>query len=71
MTDIHPSRSAELARLRATLAKPLQTDVLSAPVAPAGVSERSRADIRAKIDAIEAQMRAQWAAPDPENPLKP
>jgi hypothetical protein len=71
MTDIHQIRTAELARLRAVQAKPSQTDAQTAPVAPAGGSERNRADILAKIDAIEAQMRAQWAAPDPANPLTP
>ena len=40
-------------------------------VASAGVSERKRADILAKIDAIEAQMRAEWAAPAHGDALKP
>ena len=71
MTDIHQIRTAELARLRALQVPPLQTDAQAAAVAPAGVSERNRAAILAKIDAIEAQMRAQWAAPDKASPLTP
>ena len=68
VTDIHQIRKAELARLRAAHAA---TGEPKAALAPVGVSERNRAAILAKIDAIEAQMRAQWAAPDPGNPLKP
>ncbi len=73
VTDIHQIRKAELARLRAAQAQPAHaaTGEPKAALAPVGVSERNRAAILAKIDAIEAQMRAHWAAPDPGNPLKP
>jgi hypothetical protein len=66
-------RQAEFARLRAAQAAqnghPAGADSEEA-VAPAGVSERNRAQILAKIDAIEAQMRAQWAAPSADNTLR-
>lgn len=72
MTDIHQIRKAELARLRAAQGQPAHaaTGEPNAVLAPAGVSERNRAAILAKIDAIEARMRAQWAATDPANALK-
>ena len=65
MSDIQRLRQTELAQLRA--ANPVQTGApthaeAAYAVAPAGASERKRADILAKIDAIEAQMRAEWAA---------
>ncbi len=63
MTDIHPLRKAELAQLRKPSTASTATPALTEAVAPAGVSERGRAEILAKIDAIEAQMRAEWAAP--------
>ena len=74
MNDIRRQRQTELARLRAAnLAQtgaPAQAEPAQA-VAPAGVSERKRADILAKIDAIEAQMQAQWAASAPGQAPKP
>jgi hypothetical protein len=71
MNDIHELRKTELALLRA--AQTARTEITGPreAVASAGVSERKRADIRAKIDAIEAQMRAQWAAPAHGDALKP
>jgi hypothetical protein len=62
MSDIQRLRQTELAQLRA--ANPVQTGApthaeAAYAVAPAGASERKRADILAKI---EAQMRAEWAA---------
>jgi hypothetical protein len=74
MNDIQRLRQTELAQLRA--ANPVPTGALTQAemvhaVASAGVSERKRADILAKIDAIEAQMRAEWAAPAPGKALKP
>jgi len=73
MNDIQRLRKNELAQLRAAnLAQtgaPGQAEPKQA-VAPAGVSERKRADILAKIDAIETQMRTQWTAPAPDNTLK-
>jgi hypothetical protein len=62
-----------LARLRAEQAAQTHADAQTqaAPIAPAGVSERNRAEILNKIDAIETQMRSLWAAPDPAHPLKP
>lgn len=73
VTDIQQIRKAELARLRAAQAQPARaaTGEPNAVLAPAGVSERNRAAILAKINAIEAQMRAQWAATNPANALKP
>ena len=71
MNDIQRLRKNELAHLRA--ANLAQTGAPAEPeqaVAPAGVSERKRADILAKIDAIETQMRAQWAAPAPGDALR-
>lgn len=66
MNDIQRLRQTELAQLRAAntvqTGAPTQAEAAHA-VASAGVSERKRADILAKIDAIEAQMRAEWAAP--------
>ena len=74
MNDIQRLRQTELAQLRAAntaqAGAPTQAEVAHA-VASAGVSERKRADILAKIDAIEAQMRAEWAAPAPGAPVKP
>jgi hypothetical protein len=74
MNDIQRLRQTELAQLRAAnpvpTGAPAQAKVAHA-VASAGVSERKRADILAKIDAIEAQMRAEWAAPAPGAPVKP
>ena len=65
MNDIQRLRQTELAQLRAAntvqTGAPTQAESAHA-VASAGVSERKRADILAKIDAIEAQMRAEWAA---------
>ena len=66
-------RQAEFARLRA--AQATQNGHQAAAdseqaVAPAGVSERNRAEILSKIDAIEAQMRAQWAAPGSDTTLR-
>jgi hypothetical protein len=73
MNDIQRLRKNELARLRAaSLAQtgaPAQAEPAQA-VAPAGVSERKRADILAKIDAIETQMRAQWTASAPGDALR-
>jgi len=63
VTDIHQLRKAELARLRTPSIASTATPAVAENVAPAGVSERARAEILAKIDAIEAQMRAEWAAP--------
>ena len=71
MTDMHAIRKAELARLRAAQTGAAQQREDAAPLAPAGVSERNRADIRARIDAIEAQMRAQWAAPAAASVARP
>ena len=73
MNDIQRLRQTELAQLRA--ANTVQTGALTQTaaanaVASAGVSERKRADILAKIDAIEAQMRAEWAAPAPGEALR-
>ena len=66
MNDIQRLRQTELAQLRAAntvqTGAPTQAEAAHA-VASAGVSERKRAGILAKIDAIEAQMRAEWAAP--------
>ena len=73
MIDIQRLRQIELARLRAASVPsgaPTQAEAAQA-VASAGVSERKRADILAKIDAIEAQMRAEWATPAPGDALKP
>ena len=68
MSDIYRLRQTELAQLRAAstvqTGAPTQAEAAHA-VASAGVSERKRAVILAKIDAIEAQMRAEWAAPAP------
>ena len=68
MSDIYRLRQTELAQLRAAntvqTGAPTQAEAAHA-VASAGVSERKRADILAKIDAIEAQMRAEWAVPVP------
>ena len=67
MNDIQRLRQTELSALRAAnrvqSGWPAQSEPGQA-VAPSGVSERKRADIVAKIDAIEAQMRAQWATPE-------
>jgi len=66
MNDIQRLRKNELARLRAANLAQTGAPGPAEPehaVAPAGVSERKRADILAKINAIEAQMRAEWAAP--------
>jgi hypothetical protein len=63
LTDIHQLRKAELAQLRKPQTAPSATPALTEAVAPAGVSERGRAEILAKIAAIETQMRAEWAAP--------
>ncbi len=66
-------RQAEFARLRSAQASQHgRTAEVRAgePIAPAGVSERNRAEILAKIDAIEAQMRAQWAAPGSDTTLR-
>jgi hypothetical protein len=74
MTDIRRLRQTELAELRASNVTQTSAAAEVEPahaVAPAGVSERKRADILAKIDAIEAQMRAQWAAPQPVQAPKP
>jgi hypothetical protein len=73
MIDIQRLRQIELAQLRAASVPgggPTQAEAAQA-VASAGVSERKRADILAKIDAIEAQMRAEWTAPAPGDALKP
>ncbi len=74
MKDIQRLRQIELAQLRAAnpapSGAPTQAELTQA-VASAGVSERKRAIILAKIDAIEAQMRAEWAAPAPGDALKP
>ena len=70
MRDIHQLRRSELARLRAAQTEPTDTTAPAETVASAGVSERKRADILSKIDAIEAQMRAQWTASAPDNTLK-
>jgi hypothetical protein len=73
MNDIQRLRQTELAQLRAAntvqTGAPTQAEAAHA-VASAGVSERKRADILAKIDAIETQMRAQWAAPAPGDALR-
>ena len=73
MSDIQQLRQTELAQLRAAntvqTGAPTQAEAAHA-VASAGVSERKRADILAKIDAIETQMRAQWAAPAPGDALR-
>ena len=73
MNDIQRLRQTELAQLRAAnpvqIGAPTQTAAANA-VASAGVSERKRADILAKIDAIEAQMRAEWAVPVPGEALR-
>ena len=73
MNDIQRLRQTELAQLRAAntvqTGAPTQAAAANA-VASAGVSERKRADILAKIDAIEAQMRAEWAAPAPGEALR-
>ena len=74
MNDIQRLRQTELAQLRTANAVPTAAPtqaVVAHAVAPPGVSERKRADILAKIDAIEAQMRAEWAAPVPGDALKP
>lgn len=63
MNNILQQRKTELALLRAAQPARTETPGLREAVASAGVSERKRSDIRAKIDAIEAQMRAEWAAP--------
>jgi len=63
VTDIHHVRRAELARLRTPSIASTATPAVAKSVAPAGVSKRGRAEILAKIDAIEAQMRAEWATP--------
>ena len=73
MNDIQRLRKNELARLRAASLAQTGAPGPAEPeqaVAPAGVSERKRADILAKIDAIERQMRTQWTAPAPDNTLK-
>jgi hypothetical protein len=72
LTELHQICRAELARLRAEQAAQTQADARAqtGPIAPAGVSERNRAEILKKIDAIETQMRSQWAAPDPAHLLK-
>ena len=73
MNDIQRLRQTELAALRAAnrvqSGSPAQSEPGQA-VAPSGVSERKRADIVAKIDAIEAQMRVQWAAIAPGDVLR-
>ena len=73
MNNIQRLRQTELAQLRAAnpvqTGAPTQTAAANA-VASAGVSERKRADILAKIDAIEAQMRAEWAVPVPGEALR-
>ena len=73
MNNIQRLRQTELAQLRA--ANPVQTGAptqtaAAHAVASAGVSERKRAVILAKIDAIEAQMRAEWAVPVPGEALR-
>ena len=73
MNDIQRLRQTELAQLRAAtpaqIGAQTQTEASNA-AASAGVSERKRTHILAKINAIEAQMRAEWAVPVPGEALR-